>query len=31
MASVIAFPWCTCTTWLPCGSSVSPEEKATEG
>lgn len=31
MASVIAFPWGTCTTRLPCGSSIPPEEKATEG
>lgn len=31
MASVIAFPWCTRTAWLPCSSSVSPKEKTTEG
>lgn len=31
MASVIAVPWRTRTTWLPCGSSVPPKEKATEG
>lgn len=27
MASVVAFPWRTRTSWLPCSSSIPPEEK----
>lgn len=31
MAPVAAIPWCTRTTWLPCSSTIFPEEKTTEG
>lgn len=31
MAPFTALPWCTCTSGLPCSSSILPEEETTEG